>query len=693
MVSVCNSNWLDLIEPYIGDFMKRTQIKAAASLDLFEKVAAKHGYEVTDKMVTIPIESRTDFDAVVVFNGGKLAVHLNEGDSTADETEAHNNMGSFMQEWSDIRVENKVSTKAAQPLIDFVKDFFDAASGEKVDQVTAGTYDPKVANAFSSAAKLQRLKVVGPKEMPYVEFEPKSGSEGDYMAVVYCVPEDKSLDVQMRDAEGDETNGAFGDNLADFLKSWKKCAAKYEQDYEPVAKLASEFFKDVEFKAVKSSSGTPAIEVPYTVPQTMLELLLKQVLKLPNQFVGTDTAPGIRETTVQSSDIFETGSKYAQALENLGFTQEQVKDRIEPGNAQAVSLSYRNANNDVVWLTAQTPTVVAIGVWENKSVEAKIETAGKDPYSVFDAVAKKYKAKVTFHPAGRFHTADVPELVSTEDGDMSMTLVQNGNGFGVTLYDETGEDAAYTTAQHSLKAFMSKWRSIVRKLGIQTSHDKTVSDMAKEFFQGIEQAKLLAKVEARLSVTAKSAFDPLKPLLFGILKPIEIRALCDMPNVDDVFVTEAVSKKLQKVLKDAGWTIKHDNSDDLYGGIQYIAVKRNEPSLIMSEDMRVLDSGARDYIRLEALPAGKMYPKEFAKKVTASTPKVFTTYDQWEAACGQRDLYITFDNKDKTASAHLPPKNKKSSYGDQVGMYDDKLDKGWLFEKATDFDRFDFSQE
>ena len=110
--------------------MKRTQIKAAASLDLFEKVAAKHGYEVTDKMVTIPIESRTDFDAVVVFNGGKLAVHLNEGDSTADETEAHNNMGSFMQEWSDIRVENKVSTKAAQPLIDFVKDFFDAASGE-----------------------------------------------------------------------------------------------------------------------------------------------------------------------------------------------------------------------------------------------------------------------------------------------------------------------------------------------------------------------------------------------------------------------------------------------------------------------------------------------------------------------------------------------------------------------------------
>lgn len=745
------------------------KVTAADKANIFDKVREKYKLkEEAPNIASFTLKGQSKLAVSLERDSSGLAIDATSSAGT-ESTDSFNNMGSFMEAWTEICDKHKVSTKTAKPVTDFARDYYEAVAGESVEKVTAASDTKKTLDKFKKAAQSVGLQIYGDTRVePYVQLEDFSNEDGFHQPMLYCELEDKCLSMSVVDAEGDERMLLVAENLKDFEKALKDDGEGYTGD--KALKLAKRFYELV--GAETASPLQPATEVPYAEPQTELERELKTALNLPQPFTNTSTSPGIRETVVQSTDLFETGARFAKTLEALGFRQEQVQEKIEPENTQAVTLAYRKGKT-IVWLMAKTPTVVSVGLWEPKAETAAI----KDPYSVFDALATKYKARVTFHPAGKFHTADVPGLVQTEDGDMSLTILQNGDSFGVTLYDETGEDAAFTAGQSSLKSFMSKWNSIVRKLGISQNYVTMVNNMAKEFFTQVEASKVLSKVQARLSVeTARPAFETLKPILFGILSPSDIKELCNMPNTDGVFVTEAIMRRLKTAFKEAGWTIKSDANDDLYGGLQYLAVKRGEPSLVMSEDMEMLDNGDKAYIRLECLPVGKMYPKEFAsnpiytyeirkgkrrvKKLSLSTkvplkplelimhltqwaqdeqvnpslysivtlkdgepfanssdndkghiikpksmeksmatekaskaPQVFTNFDQWEKACGLRDLYVTYNNQERTAAAYLPPKNKRSVRGDQVGSYSDVLNKGWLFDSAKDFEQFDFPAE
>ena len=95
---------------------------------------------------------------------------------------------------------------------------------------------------FLAVAKAFKLNVFGQKDFPYVQFPADGGSVGHHVPHLYCDVKQGTLEVQMTTEDGDDIDGAFGDNFADFTKSWRSCAAKFEYPAAGVQEFAKAFF-------------------------------------------------------------------------------------------------------------------------------------------------------------------------------------------------------------------------------------------------------------------------------------------------------------------------------------------------------------------------------------------------------------------------------------------------------------------
>ena len=106
-----------------------------------------------------------------------------------------------------------------------------------------------------------------------------------------------------------------------------------------------------------------AIEAPYTSePQTALEQTLLSTMTenlsegtrlVGLQFVDYAGSPGGRECRFQTSNVFESGWRLCQQLEQLGFNRVWETELVRPKSEQVVSVQYQK-ENIAVWLIAHT---------------------------------------------------------------------------------------------------------------------------------------------------------------------------------------------------------------------------------------------------------------------------------------------------------------------------------------------------
>lgn len=106
-----------------------------------------------------------------------------------------------------------------------------------------------------------------------------------------------------------------------------------------------------------------AIEAPYlSEPQTEFETVLlstfrKSTSDFPTlQFVDYAGSPGGRECRFQTSNVFESGWKLCQQLEQLGFARTLEAAPVEPESRQEVTVQYQK-EGVAVWLIAHVISV------------------------------------------------------------------------------------------------------------------------------------------------------------------------------------------------------------------------------------------------------------------------------------------------------------------------------------------------